>query len=205
MHSAGAIMASHTYTHAKQTISSTRGTECQGIGSTCSLSLSPSLPSLSAASLSLSGSVKPRVGVLDDAPGARLLDGPVGLQAHGAVLHVELLEAPAPGRHLPDPPVGDHVAAPDGELPQARAVPPQGGQPDVRDVALADVERPEPGAARAGQQLDRVVRDGLAAADVQVAELVAVPGDGPDPDVGDPGALGGREIAEVRTEAGELH
>lgn len=48
-------------------------------------------------------SAEARVGVLDDAPAAVLLHRPVALERHaGAVLNVELLQAPAVEGDLPN-------------------------------------------------------------------------------------------------------
>ena len=74
----------------------------------------------------------------------------------------------------------------------------------VGEVALAKVDRPQPRPATPRQLLDRGVADVRAAADVEVAQLVAVPRDRGHADVCDPMAFCGGEVAEGGAEPGQL-
>ena len=74
----------------------------------------------------------------------------------------------------------------------------------VGEVALAKVDRPQPRPATPRQLLDRGVADVRAAADVEVAQLVAVPRDRGHADVCDPMAFCGGEVAEGGAEPGKL-
>jgi len=61
-------------------------------------------------------STESRIGVLDDAALAVLLDRPIALDGHRAVLDVELLQSPAVVGDALHPAIRDHVAAAQAEL-----------------------------------------------------------------------------------------
>lgn len=105
--------------------------------------------------------------MLDDAPFAVLLHGLVPVRGYLTVLYVELLQATAVVRDQVYAVVGDKVAVAQAELLQVGTALGQRPEARVAHVALADVERAEPG-ARPRQHGDRVIADRLAAAHVQV-------------------------------------
>ena len=149
--------------------------------------------------------MKSRVRVFDDAPMAMSLHHPVAVQGHPrAVLDVELLQAPAGSRDGAHPGVPHHLAAAHAHLLQLGAVDGEHLEAGVGEVALAQVDRPQPRPAAPRQLLDRRVADVRAAAHVEVAQLVAVPRDRRHTDICDPMTLGRGEVAEGGSEPGEF-
>ena len=96
-----------------------------------------------------------------------------GLQRHVALHHVERDQVPAPARHGQHPRVTHELTTAHGQLAEVRDLTREVAEAVVRHVALAEVERAEPGAA-GGQREDGCVRDRSTASGVEVAELVAV-------------------------------
>ena len=143
--------------------------------------------------------------MLDDAPLAMSLHRPVRVQGDPrAVLDVQLLQASTGSCNGAHPGVANHLAPAYAYLPQLGAVDREHLEAGVGEVALADVDRPQPRSAAPRQLLDGRVADVGAAAHVEVAQLVAVPRDRRHPDVGDPMTLGSGEVAEGGPESGEL-
>ena len=144
-----------------------------------------------------------RVRVLYYAPLAELFDRPVAVHRDRTVLDVQLLKPPTVVGDELYPLVGDHLATLGREFLQVGTVFRESLEAHVRDVTLADVQRPQP-RARPGQGVEGVVTDGLAASDIEVPELVAQPGQLLDAGIGDRGALGHREVPEVGSQLGQL-
>lgn len=82
--------------------------------------------------------------MFDDTFFAELFHHPVTFQRHWAILDVELLQAPAVVGDALDTGVADHLAALHAQLLQVGAVFGHQFEPDVRDVALADIQGPDP-------------------------------------------------------------
>lgn len=148
-------------------------------------------------------SEKTGVGVLDDAPLAVLLHGPIPVRGYLTVLYVELLQAAAVVRDQLYTAVGDQVAVAQAELLQVWTALGERAQARIAHVALADVQRPEPG-TRPRQHGDGVVADRFAAAHVQVPELVATARHHLEPGVAHLVAFGHRQVPEQRAQLGEL-
>lgn len=110
--------------------------------------------------------------MLNYAPLAIRLHGPVPVRGYLTVLYVELLQSAAVVRDHLNAAVGDQVAVAQTELFQVGTALGQRAQARVAHVALADVQGPEPG-ARPRQHGDGVVADCLASPHVQVPQLVA--------------------------------
>ena len=83
---------------------------------------------------------EPGVGVLNDAPLAKVLDHLVAVDGHRAVLDVELLEAPAMVGNKLDSLICDHLAALDAELLEVRASLGKHLEACVSYVTLANVQ-----------------------------------------------------------------
>lgn len=149
------------------------------------------------------GSEKSGVSVLDDAPLAVLLHGPIPVRGYLTVLYVELLQAAAVVRDQLYTAVGDQVAVAQAELLQVGTALGERAQARVAHVALADVQRPEPG-TRTRQHSDGVVADRFAAAHVQVPELVAAARHHLEPGVAHLVAFGHRQVPEQRAQLGQL-
>ena len=131
----------------------------------------------------IASSIKARVSVFYDTFSTVYLDRPVaGDGDAGHVLNVEVLQTPAVFGDALHPAVTHQGAALHAQLLQVGTVLREESQPEVRHVALPDVERAEPGAGPT-EPLHGGVRDLLAAAQVEVAEPVAVAGQGPHPGV----------------------
>eukprot|EP00095_Tigriopus_kingsejongensis_P010600 snap_masked-scaffold818_size92908-processed-gene-0.13 protein:Tk10600 transcript:snap_masked-scaffold818_size92908-processed-gene-0.13-mRNA-1 annotation:"hypothetical protein OsI_16083" len=128
--------------------------------------------------------VETRIGVFDDALGAELLHRPISVNGDRTVLDVQLLEATASVGNVLEALIADHLAALQAELLQTGTVLAQELEAHVGHVALANVERAESGAGFA-EALEGDIAHGLAASDVEVAELVAQLGDLLDARVGD--------------------
>lgn len=141
--------------------------------------------------------------MLDDAPLAVLLHGLVSVGGYLTVLYVELLQPAAVVRDQLYAAVGDQVAVAEAELLQVGTALGQRPKAGVAHVALADVERAEPG-ARPRQHGDGVVADRLAAAHVQVPQLVAPARDHLQPGVTHLIALGHRQVSQQRAQFGQL-
>lgn len=148
-------------------------------------------------------SEEPGVGMLDDAPFAVLLHGLVPVRGYLTVLYVELLQAPAVVRDQMYAVVGDQVTVTQAELLQVGTAFGQRPEARVAHVALADVKRAETG-ARPRQHGNRIVADRLAAAHVQVPQLVAPARDHLQPGVAHLIALGHRQVSQQRAQFGQL-
>lgn len=141
--------------------------------------------------------------VLDDASFAVLFDRPVALDRDLAVLDVELLQPPAVVRDGLDAAVRNHITISQAKLLQIGTAFGERAQAGIADVTLADVEGPQPGTGP-GEHVDRIVADRLAASGVQIAHLVAAPGDHLEASVRHLVTLGHREIAQRCTQLGQL-
>lgn len=86
------------------------------------------------------------IGVLDDAPLAVLLHGLVSVSGYLTVLYVELLQPAAVVCDQLYAAVSNQVAVSEAELLQVGTALGQRPEASVAHVALADVERSEPGA-----------------------------------------------------------
>ena len=143
--------------------------------------------------------------MFDDAPMAMPLHHPVAVQGHPrAVLDVELLQPSTGSRDGAHPGVADHLAPAHAHLLQLGAVDGEHLEAGVGEVALAEVDRPQPRPTAPRQLLDGRVANVCAAAHVEVAQLVAVPCNRRHADVRDPMALGRGEVAEGGPEPGEF-
>jgi len=141
--------------------------------------------------------------VLDDAPLAVLLHGLVSVRGYLTVLDVELLQSAAVVRDQLYAAVGDQVAVAEAELLQVGTALGQRPEASVAHVALADVERAEPG-ARPRQHRDGVVADRLAATHVQVPQLVTPARDHLQSRVAHLIALGHRKVPQQSAQFGQL-
>lgn len=144
-----------------------------------------------------------RIGVLNDAPLAVFLHGFIPVRRYLTVLYVELLQASAVVRDQLYAAVGDQVAVAQAELLQVGTAFGQSAQARVAHVALANVERAQPG-ARPRQHRNGVVADRLAATHVQVPQLVAPARDHLQTRVAHLVTLGHRQISQQRAQFSQL-
>lgn len=113
--------------------------------------------------------------MFNDASFAVLLHCSVSFDGYLAILDVQLLQAPAVVRNALDPSIGDHITISQAKFLQIGTAFGQSPKSGIADVALANVQRPQP---RAGpsQNVDRVIADRLATTCVEVAHFVAPSG-----------------------------
>lgn len=112
---------------------------------------------------------------------------------HLALRDVEGDQLPAAARHGEHARVADQLTPAHGELAEAGQRARHLPQPLVRHVALAEVQAAEARAAD-GEREERGVGDGCACAGVEVAELVAVGDEVPQPGVRHAPAVRHREV-----------
>jgi len=120
-------------------------------------------------------STESRICVFDDAALAVLLDRPVALDGNRTVLDIQLLETATIICDTLHPAVRDHVAAAQAELLQVRTALGQSSKPRVAHIALPDVQGSQ---TWTGSRQDRngVIAHGLTSSSVQIAQLIAPPG-----------------------------
>lgn len=101
------------------------------------------------------------IGMLDDASLAVFLNCSVPFYGDLAILDVQLLQSSAVVRYALDPSVGDHITISQTKFLQVGTAFGQCSKSGITDVALADIQSPQP---RAGprQNVDRVITNRLA-------------------------------------------
>lgn len=146
---------------------------------------------------------KSGVGVFDDATFAEFLHRLVPVQGYLTVLNVELLQTATVVSDQLDPSVGHQIAVAQTEFLQVGTAFGERPETGVADVALANVQRPEPGTGP-GQHGDGVVADRFAAPDVQVPQLVAPARNHLQSGVAHLIALGHRKVTEQSPQLGQF-
>lgn len=133
--------------------------------------------------------------MLNHAPLAETLHRPVPVHRNLAILDVQLLQSAAVVGDALHTTIRNHITIFQAQLFQIRAALRQCPQSRIADVALANIERSQ-ARTRTSQHNNRVVADRLAAARVQVAQLVAAPRNHLQTGIGYLVALGHGQVAE---------